>query len=116
MYTMRDRLLNAVAARDHAQADEISRHLHDATHLAAALAKLQTSEEQLRTLQATLIAERVARSQVEQRVETESDAMKECRNELASAVRALRRARDEGKRTEEEKRRLQRSFDEAQRS
>lgn len=116
MYTMRDRLLNAAAAQDHAQTAEMARHIDDASHLAAALAKLETAEEQLRTLQATLIAERVARTQIQHRAEEESSSMRECRNELANAVRALRRAREEGKRTEEEKRRLQRSFEEAQKS
>lgn len=82
----------------------------------SAWAKLEATEEQLRTLQATLIAERVARTQVEQQAQTTADDMRDYRHELASAVRALRRARDEGKRNDEERRRLQRAFEEAQKS
>jgi hypothetical protein len=42
--------------------------------------------------------------------------MRDYRNELSGAVRALRRARDEGKKNEEEKRRLMRAFEEAKHS
>lgn len=112
MYTMRNRLEQEVDARDHKHADELSRQLHETSDLAATLAKLETAEDQLRTLQATLIAERVARTQIERENDTTAEDMKDCRNELASAVRALRRAREEGKRTDEEKRRLARCFEE----
>ncbi len=111
MYTMRDRLLNASAARDRDNADELTRKLHETSDLAATLAKLETAEDQLRALQATLIAERVARLQIERENDLSSGDMKDCR-ELAGAVRALRRAREEGKRTEEERRRLARCFEE----
>lgn len=100
MQAMRDRLVNEQANPG----------------LVTALAKLEASEEQLRSLQATLIAERVARTQIEQQAQTAVDDMRDYRHELASAVRALRRARDEGKKNEEERRRLQRSFEEAQKS
>lgn len=83
-------------------------------NLITALANLQASQSQLRDLQATLIAERVARTQIEQQAATTASDMVDYRHELASAVRALRRARDEGKKVEEERRRLQRSFEEAQ--
>lgn len=100
MQAMRDRLVNEQANPT----------------LVSALAKLEASEEQLRSLQATLIAERVARTQVEQQAQMGADDLREYRHELASAVRALRRARDEGKKNDEDRRRLQRAFDEAQKS
>lgn len=100
MAAMRDRLVNEQANPT----------------LVSALAKLEASEEQLRTLNATLIAERVARTQMEQQAQTAADDMRDYRHELSSAVRALRRARDEGKKNDEERRRLQRAFEEAQKS
>jgi len=109
---MRNRLMNAAAADDRDHAVELDRRLHDTSDLAAALAKLGSGEDQLRTLQATLIAERVARTQIEQENDLTSEDMRDCRNELAGAVRALRRSRDEGKRTDEERRRLARCFEE----
>ena len=109
---MRDRLLNAAAAHDRDHTDELSRQLHETSDLVAALSKLGTTEDQLRTLQATLIAERVARTQIERENDMTTEDMRDCRNELAGAVRALRRAREEGKRTEEERRRLARCFEE----
>ncbi len=112
MYTMRERLLNDAAARDRGNAEELTRQIHETSDLTSTLAKLETAEDQLRTLQANLIAERVARTQIERENDTTSEDMRDCRNELASAVRALRRAREEGKRTDEERRRLARCFEE----
>jgi hypothetical protein len=112
MYGLRDRLLQVQAQQDAEANASVNQHMTEASRLAAALAKLENAEDQLRNLQATLIAERVARTQVERDASSSTDSMRECRNELASAVRALRRARDEGKRTEEERRRLARCFEE----
>lgn len=112
MYTMRDRLLRQQASREELAAAALRQQLDETSQLAATVAKLEVAEDQLRTLQATLIAERVARTQIEREVELRSDDMSGCRNELASAVRALRRSREEGRRTDEEKRRLARCFEE----
>ena len=112
MYNMRDRLMNDAMARDNAQNIELSHQLSETAKLSSALAKLEMAEQQLRHLQATLIAERVAKSEMEREKCMSTDEMKECRNELASAVRALRRARDEGKKTDEERRRIQRAYEE----
>ena len=116
MYTMRDRLMNEAAARANLQELDVARAIDETSKLAAAMAKLESTEEHLRKLKATIVAERIMRLQVEDDAKTKTDEMKDCRNELASAVRALRRARDEGKRKEEEKRRIMRSFEEAQKS
>ncbi|RXK36434.1 hypothetical protein M231_06278 [Tremella mesenterica] len=112
MYTMRDRLIQTAEEREQAKHSELHRQLDETAKLAAALAKLETAEQQLRGLQATLIAERVARSQIEQEAETSMNHMHDCSRELGAAVRALRRAKEEGKRTDEERRRMQRAFDE----
>jgi len=84
--------------------------------LVSTMARLEASEAQMRDLQATLIAERVARTQLERQAQQRLDDMRDYRNELSGAVRALRRARDEGKKNEEEKRRLMRAFEEAKHS
>lgn len=84
--------------------------------LVTTMARLEASEAQMRDLQATLIAERVARTQLERQAQQRLDDMRDYRHELSGAVRALRRARDEGKRNEEEKRRLMRAFEEAKHS
>lgn len=89
---MRDRLLN--------QVDPIT-----------TLARLQASELQLREMQATLIAERVARSQIEKTAQDRADNLKEYQHEYTEAVRALRRARDEGKIAEEERKRILRAYE-----
>jgi hypothetical protein len=97
MQAMRDRLL-------HQQADPT---------LITTLARLEASELQLRDLQATLIAERVARTQIEKQAHERAENLKDYQHELTEAVRALRRARDEGKKNEEERRRLHRAYEEA---
>ena len=80
------------------------------------MARLEASEAQMRDLQATLIAERVARTQLEKQAQQRLDDVRDYRHELSGAVRALRRARDEGKKNEEERRRLVRAFEEAKHS
>jgi len=109
MYSMRDRL-QSEAIEQHANHEA---EIQTSTHLATTLTKLEQAESQLRTLQATLIAERVARTQIVRQVEEKEDRMRNYKLELAAAVRALRRAREEGKKTEEEKRRVARAFEEA---
>ena len=109
---MRSRLLAANHAEASNELDQLNQHILDASQLATALAKLESTEEQLRTLQATLIAERVARTQMEKHVQDGEGDVKDIKNELSAAVRALRRAREEGKRNEEERRRLARCFEE----
>ncbi|WWD15901.1 hypothetical protein CI109_100325 [Kwoniella shandongensis] len=113
MYDMRDRLLDAEATRNQEQMTELRRQIKEAQDLATATTRLEAAEKQLRELQARLIAEQVARTQIEQEVERREDETKNYQTEWASAVRALRRARDEGKKSEEEKRRIQRCFEEA---
>jgi ubiquitin len=111
MYGLRERLLQAQAAQNSEAQHELSQYQNEASRLAAAIAKLEGAEDQLRTLQATLIAERVERTQIERDARSEADSMKDCKTELAGAIRALRRARDEGKKTEEERRKLARAFE-----
>jgi len=84
--------------------------------LITTMARLEASEAQMRDLQATLIAERVARTQLEKQAQQRLDDVRDYRHELSGAVRALRRARDEGKKNEEERRRLVRAFEEAKHS
>lgn len=113
MYDMRARLLSAHAADERGHAADLSRQLNDASQLASALSKLSSTENQLRQVQATLIAERVARTQVEQEHDLHVGDARGIKTELAGAVRALRKAKFEGKRVEEERRRLARAFEEA---
>lgn len=113
MYDMRDRLLDAEARRDQEAMSSLRRQISEAHNLAATTARLEAAEKQLRELQARLIAEQVARTQTEQVAGLREDEVKNYQNEWASAVRALRRAREEGKKTDEEKRRIQRCFEEA---
>ncbi|OXG38765.1 hypothetical protein C360_01191 [Cryptococcus neoformans Bt15] len=113
MYDMRDRLLDAEARRDQEAMTSLRRQISEAQELAATTARLDAAEKQLRELQARLIAEQVARTQIEQEAGLREDEVKNYQNEWANAVRALRRAREEGKKTDEEKRRIQRCFEEA---
>ncbi|KAK8869826.1 hypothetical protein IAR55_000394 [Kwoniella newhampshirensis] len=113
MYDMRERLLDAEVSRNQDRMAELRRQIKEAQDLATTATRLEIAEKQLRELQARLIAEQVARTQMEQEVERREDETKNYQTEWASAVRALRRARDEGKKSEEEKRRLQRCFEEA---
>ncbi|ORX39872.1 hypothetical protein BD324DRAFT_678956 [Kockovaella imperatae] len=111
MYNMRERLLKEAELQHHTNDDQIQKQLASTAELAATLVKLEKAEEQLRTLQATLFAEQVARTQIEREAEQSREDMKDCKDELASAIRALRRARDEGQRGDEERKRLQRCFE-----
>ncbi|WWC69472.1 uncharacterized protein I206_103413 [Kwoniella pini CBS 10737] len=113
MYDHRDRLLRQESNRNQEQMQELQRQIREAHSLATTATKLEAAEKQLRELQARLIAEQVARTQIEQEAGLKEEEMKNYQNEWASAVRALRRARDEGKKSDEEKRRIQRCFEEA---
>lgn len=117
MYTMRDRLLNEVPESSHGGDDDHGRRtahkqITEAAELASALAKLEAAENQIRDLQAKVIAEKVARDQLERTSGMSDESMRDCKNELASAVRALRRAREEAKKTEEERKAIARCFEE----
>lgn len=109
---MRDRLLAAQANQQLQAEKAIQSRLHETQSLALTAARLEQAQRQLRETQATLIAERLAKVRIEEQSKAETDGMRDCRNELAGAIRALRRAREEGKRTDEEKRRLARCFEE----
>ncbi|WVW83109.1 hypothetical protein I302_105127 [Kwoniella bestiolae CBS 10118] len=113
MYDHRDRLLRQESNRNQEHMQELQRQIREAQNLATTATKLESAEKQLRELQARLIAEQVARTQIEQEAGLKEEEMKNYQNEWASAVRALRRARDEGKKSDEEKRRIQRCFEEA---
>lgn len=112
MLDMRDRLINHNQAQQAHEVAVINQQIADASSLAAALTKLEVTQDQLRSLQATLIAERVARTQMERRSTEGEDDVRDVKNELAGAVRALRRAKEKAKRNEEEKRRLAKCFEE----
>lgn len=112
MLDMRDRLLSTQHAQEQHNPVTTHRQVSEAASLAAAMAKLETTQDQLRTLQATLIAERVARTQLERRSAEGEGDVRDVKHELASAVRALRRAKDEAKKIEEERRRLAKCFEE----
>ena len=112
MYTMRERILFKRAAEDAAHDATIIRQLDETSRLAATLAKLEATEDQLRQAQATLIAERVARTHLEGEWAQRDEDVRDTRDELTRAVRALQRARDEGRRTDEERRRINRCFEE----
>ena len=114
MQAMRDKLLDAQAAQQAVQTAELAAQIDDAARLASALTKLESTEEQLRTLQATLIAERVARSQSERDASLYEHDVRDIKEELASAVRALRRARNEGRKSEDERRAMLRAYETAQ--
>lgn len=113
MYDMRSRLLSAQAAEDRKHHEDMSRQLDEAARLAAALSKLSSTEDQLREVQATLIAERVARTQVQQEHDLHLGDARDVKTELAGAIRALRQAKEESKRVQAERAKLAVAFDEA---
>lgn len=101
------------AARDERAAADLAREMQHALELADTAARLAAAEEQLRSLQATLVAERMKTTAHERRAAEERERRERYRAELALAVSVLRRAKDDGKRSEKERRRLQRAFEEA---
>lgn len=60
-------------------------------------------QSEIRTLQARIIAEHVSRSSLEKDVANKAEQAREYRSELANAVRALRRAKEETKKLDEER-------------
>ncbi|WVR05279.1 hypothetical protein IAU60_002291 [Kwoniella sp. DSM 27419] len=113
MYDHRDRMTRQESQRDNQRMNSIQQQLNETRDLATTATKLEMAEKQLRELQAKLIAEQVARTQIEREADLRDEEMKNYQTEWASAVRALRRARDEGKKSDEEKRRILRCFEEA---
>ncbi|BEJ13597.1 hypothetical protein CspHIS471_0307710 [Cutaneotrichosporon sp. HIS471] len=83
-----------------------------ALRLAETTYRLKEAEGALRTLQAKLVAEKLRTGEVERRA-AETAAKREAdRRELAVTVSILRRAKDDSRRGEEERRRLLRAFEE----
>lgn len=107
------RLAAETAEREDRAAADLAQQMENALELADTAARLAMAEEQLRSLQATLIAERMKTTAQERRASEERERRERYRSELALAVSVLRRAKDDGKRSEEERRRLQRAFEEA---
>ncbi|GMK56873.1 hypothetical protein CspeluHIS016_0307130 [Cutaneotrichosporon spelunceum] len=96
----------AAAKEEQARA---ARRLVDTTN------RLQEAEDALRTLQLKLVAEKLRTGEAK-RLAAEAAAKREAdRRELALAVAILRRAKDDGRRGEEERQRLLRAFEEAKR-
>ena len=108
---MRERLVDESSTRDRNQNKNRNRRLYETVELVKARTKFEHAEEELREMKATVIAERVARDQIERQNDMTTEDMKDCRNELASAIRALRRSREEGRRTDEERRKYVRCFE-----
>ncbi|KAJ9123992.1 hypothetical protein QFC22_000784 [Naganishia vaughanmartiniae] len=69
-------------------------------------------ESEIRTLQARIISEHVSRSTLEKDVADKAEQAREYRSELATAVRALRRAKEETKKLDEERRKGVRLYEE----
>lgn len=111
---MRDRLLAEQHATEMLKQSQIDHTLNDAVQLASALARLEAQQDQLRDLHAHLISEQVHRRLAEERVNSNSENMAGVKNELASAIRALRAARDDARLNEQERSALKKSFDVAQ--
>jgi chromosome segregation ATPase len=90
-----------------------------ARKVAKASHALQTTKKQvdslsseIRALQAQIIAEKVGRCEVEKAAMKRNEQVRIYRDELAAAVRALRRAKEETKRLEEERRKGARLYEE----
>lgn len=107
------RATDAQAARDAAQAAVLADQVHQALQLAETHTRLREAEDALRTAQARLVAEKLQTGEQARRA-AEIAAMRDAdRQELAVAVSILRRAKDDGRRSEEERRRLLRAFEDA---
>ncbi|KAJ9097709.1 hypothetical protein QFC21_004747 [Naganishia friedmannii] len=91
--------------------DEQVRHTaQTAQHVAAT--SITHLQSEIRSLQARIIAEHVSRSTLERNVADKAEQAREYRTELASAVRALRRAKEETKKLDEERRKGVRLYEE----
>lgn len=82
------------------------------TDLSRTKAQLGRLEKEIRTLQAKIIAEQVGRNEVERDAQTRGEEVRQYRDELAGAVRALRRAKEETKKLDEERRKGMRLYEE----
>jgi hypothetical protein len=69
-------------------------------------------QSQVRTLQARIIAEHVSRSSLERDVVDKTDEAREYRTELSNAVRALKRAKEETRKLDEERKKGMRLYEE----
>lgn len=114
MQRMRDRLLAEQASAEKLRQAEIDHAVNDAKKLAKAMAKVDSQRRQLREVESALFSEQIHRQLAESRVASNSESMTGIKNELGSAIRALRSARDDARLNEEERAALKRSFDMAQ--
>jgi hypothetical protein len=81
----------------------------DRTDASLDISRLQS---QVRTLQARIIAEHVSRSTLEKDVVDQTEQAREYRTELANAVRALKRAKEETRKLDEERKKGLRLYEE----
>jgi hypothetical protein len=114
MAKMRESVLAQQEAANRAAQAKIESYHAEAVQLASALARLEAQQAQLRDLNATLLAEQVYRKMAEQKAASHGETLAGIKNELATAIRALRSARNDAKMSEEERAGLKRSYDIAQ--
>ena len=89
------------------------RHAEEKDHtLRRSRSQLNTLQATVRDLQARIIAEQVTRSETERETMARAEEVRTYRDELAGAVRALRRAKDESRKLDEERRKGLRLFEE----
>lgn len=74
--------------------------------------EIERLQSQVRTLQARIIAEHVSRSSLEKDVVDKTEQAREYRTELANAVRALKRAKEETRKLDEERKKGMRLYEE----
>lgn len=74
--------------------------------------QLKSLRNTVRDLQARIIAEQVTRSETEREAVARAEEVRTYRDELAGAVRALRRAKEESRKLDEERRKGLRLFEE----
>lgn len=75
-------------------------------------ANLGSLQAQVRDLQARIIAEQVTRNDVERQAMSKSEEVRSYRDELAGAVRALRRSKEETRKLDEERKKSLRLYEE----
>lgn len=87
---------------------------HDPSNAApnATASEISHLNAQIRTLQARIIASHVSRSSLERDISEKTDEAREYRTELGEAVRALKRARAETRKLDEERRKGVRLYEE----
>jgi len=89
------------------------RHAEEKDHtLRRSHSQLNSLQATVRDLQARIIAEQVTRSETEREAMARAEEVRTYRDELAGAVRALRRAKDESHKLDEERRKGLRLFEE----